>query len=128
MRASFDAASPSYDGAAALQTRVREELLERLTLFKLAPAVVLDLGCGTGHAARAHLRAPIGALVIALDSAPGMLREARRKSGLFRRFERLQADAARLPLATASVDLVFSNLMLQWCSDLLPPLAEVRRV
>jgi hypothetical protein len=26
------------------------------------------------------------------------------------------ADAARLPLRTASIDLVFSNLM-QWCSD-----------
>ena len=128
VRASFDAASASYDGAAALQTRVRQELLERTSFFKLEPAVVLDLGAGTGEAARALKSAYRGALVIALDSAPGMLREARRKSGLFRRFERLQADAARLPLATASVDLVFSNLMLQWCSDLLSPLAEVRRV
>jgi malonyl-CoA O-methyltransferase len=128
VRASFDAASLSYDGAAALQTRVRQELLERVSFFKLEPAVVLDLGAGTGEAARALKSAYRGALVIALDSAPGMLREARRKSGLFRRFERLQADAARLPLSTASVDLVFSNLMLQWCSDLLPPLAEVRRV
>jgi malonyl-CoA O-methyltransferase len=33
-----------------------------------------------------------------------------------------------LPLATASVDLVFSNLMLQWCDDVPGALAEVRRV
>ena len=44
VRASFDAASLSYDGAAALQTRVRQELLERVSFFKLEPAVVLDLG------------------------------------------------------------------------------------
>ena len=38
------------------------------------------------------------------------------------------ADAQRLPLAGASVDLVVSNLMLQWCEPLDPAFAEVRRV
>jgi malonyl-CoA O-methyltransferase len=124
VRASFNRASAGYDHAAALQARVRGELLERLAFFKLAPRVALDLGTGTGGGAQA-LR---GAYRRALDSAPGMLREARRRSTLFRRFERILADAERLPLATASVDLVFSNLMLQWCDDLAGPLAEVRRV
>ena len=128
VRASFDQASRAYDDAAALQSKVRDELLERLRFFKLEPAVVLDLGAGTGQAARALRSCYRRALVIALDSAPGMLREARRHTGIFRRFDRLCADAARLPLATSSVDLVFSNLMLQWCNDLLAPFAEVQRV
>jgi len=128
VRAAFDRASAAYDTAAVLDARVRAELLERLTLFKLRPAVALDLGCGTGHAARALRDAYRGALVIALDAAAGMLREARRQRGIFRKFVRVCADAAQLPLATASVDLVFSNLMLQWCSDLAGPLAEARRV
>jgi malonyl-CoA O-methyltransferase len=128
VRASFDRASGGYDHAAALQARVRNELIERLALFKLTPPVALDLGTGTGGGAQALRGAYRRALVLALDSAPGMLREARRRSTLFRRFERILADAARLPLATASVDLVFSSLMLQWCDDLTGPLAEVRRV
>jgi malonyl-CoA O-methyltransferase len=128
VRASFDRASGGYDHAAALQARVRAELIERLALFKLTPRVALDLGSGTGGGAQAMRGAYRRALVVALDSAAGMLREARRRSTLFRRFARIQADAARLPLATASVDLVFSSLMLQWCDDLAAPLAEVRRV
>jgi malonyl-CoA O-methyltransferase len=128
VRASFNRASTGYDHAAALQARVRGELLERLAFFKLAPRVALDLGTGTGGGAQALRAAYRRALVIGLDSAPGMLREARRRSTLFRRFERVLAAAERLPLATASVDLLFSNLMLQWCDDLAAPLAEARRV
>jgi malonyl-CoA O-methyltransferase len=128
VRAAFDRASASYDASAVLASRVRDELLERLRLFKLAPAVALDLGAGTGHAARALRQAYRGAQVIALDAAPGMLRAARQQSGIFKKFARVCADAARLPLSTASVDLVFSNLMLQWCSDLAAPFAEARRV
>jgi malonyl-CoA O-methyltransferase len=128
VRTSFDRASEGYDRAAALQTRVRDELIERLRFFKLTPHVALDLGTGTGQGAQALRAAYRRALVVALDSAPGMLRAARRRSGIFRRFERILADAARLPLATASVDLVFSSLMLQWCNDLARPLAEARRV
>ncbi|HEY4872580.1 MAG TPA: malonyl-ACP O-methyltransferase BioC [Steroidobacteraceae bacterium] len=128
VRAAFDRASGGYDHAAALQARVRTELIERLALFKLAPRVALDLGTGTGGGAQALRAAYRRALVLALDSAAGMLREARRRSTVFRRFDRILADAARLPLATASVDLVFSSLMLQWCDDLAAPLAEVRRV
>lgn len=128
VRASFDRAGAAYDEAATLQARVRAELLERLELFKLTPHVALDLGAGTGRGAQALRAAYRRSLILALDSAPGMLHAARRRSGIFRRFERILADAARLPLATASVDLVFSNLMLQWCNDLAGPLAEVRRV
>jgi malonyl-CoA O-methyltransferase len=128
LRASFDRASGSYEAAAALQARVADELLERLAAFELEPRVVLDLGSGTGRVTRALKRRYRRALVIALDIAPGMLREAQRHQGLLRRFARVCADAQRLPLAGASVDLVFSSLMLQWCEPLAQALGEVRRV
>jgi malonyl-CoA O-methyltransferase len=107
---------------------VADELLERLQPFKFEPAVVLDLGAGTGRAASELKRRYRRALVVALDLAPGMLREARRHQHLFRRFERVCGDAMRLPLANASVDVVFSSLMLQWCDPLDFAFAEVRRV
>lgn len=128
LRASFDRASASYESAAGLQARVAAELLERLAVFAFEPRVVLDLGAGTGRVTRELKRRYRRALVIALDLAPGMLREARRHQQWWRRFERVCGDALRLPLADASVDVVFSSLMLQWCEPLDTALAECRRV
>jgi malonyl-CoA O-methyltransferase len=128
LRAAFDRASAGYEAAAALQARVSRELLERLTAFDFAPRVVLDLGAGTGRATRELKRRYPRALVIALDLSPGMLREARRHQRPWRRFTRVCADALALPLADASVDLVFSSLVLQWCEPLGQALGEVRRV
>jgi len=128
VRASFERASVSYETAAGLQARVAAELLERLELFRFAPAVVLDLGSGTGRITRKLKRRYPRARVIALDIAPGMLREARRHERPWRRFERVCGDALRLPLREASVDVIFSNLMLQWCEPLAAALTEVRRV
>lgn len=128
VRESFSRAASSYDEAAVLQSDVRRELLGRLDLVKLEPGVVLDLGAGTGHAARQLRRRYRRSRVIAADVAHGMLHEARRQQGWLRRFDRVGADARALPLRDAGVDLVFSNLMLQWCADPVEVFAECRRV
>jgi malonyl-CoA O-methyltransferase len=124
----FDRASASYDAAAALQERVRDELVGRLDDLKLAPASILDLGAGTGHASRALKRKFPGATVVAVDIAAGMLELARHQSRWLRRFERVRADAYALPFRDASFDLVFSSLMLQWCDDLDAVFGEIARV
>jgi malonyl-CoA O-methyltransferase len=127
VRRSFDRAVASYDAAAVLDAEVRVNLLERLDLTALTPRVIIDAGAGTGHASRALKRRYPKATVIALDSAFGMLRAAARQQTWLRRFERVCADADRLPFADASVDLILSNLMLQWCNpDAV--FAEFRRV
>jgi len=132
-RRSFSAASNSYDQAAILQKEVRQLLLDRLAVLKLTPHVVVDLGCGTGHASAALQRMYPKASVLAVDAAWGMLAHANQQRSRWQRwfgggFQRVCADAFALPLKTASVDVLFSNLMLQWC---LPPdaaLTEMRRV
>ena len=128
VRAAFDRAGATYDAAAVLQARVGEELLERLAPFDFDPAVILDLGAGTGRLSGRLKRRYRRCRVIALDLAPGMLREAARHQGWLRRFERVCADAARLPLSSECADVVFSNLMLQWCDPPDSVMAEVRRV
>jgi malonyl-CoA O-methyltransferase len=128
VRRSFGRAAHDYDAAALLQAQVRNELLERLDIVRLEPAVVLDLGAGTGHASIALKRRYRTSQVIALDLAEGMLREAGRRETLLRRFRRVCGHAAALPLRDASVDLVFSNLMLQWCGDPDAVFHECRRV
>lgn len=128
VRSAFERASASYDGAAVLQARVRQELLDRLQVMRLEPRLVLDLGAGTGRGALALKQLYRGATVIALDISPGMLHEARRNSRAFRRFGRVCGDALQLPLKEGSADLIFSNLMLQWCGELDAAIAEIRRV
>jgi malonyl-CoA O-methyltransferase len=58
-----------------------------------------------------------GAGLVALDLAPAMLKATRARRPWLRRLDAVCADAAALPLADQSVDLVFSNLMLQWCNE-----------
>ncbi len=147
VRRNFARASGNEDRTAQLQTDVREELLERTRwLFKGRDSNVrriLDLGSGTGAALPALRQTWPDAELLALDFAAPMLTVAQRHfsnggSGLLARIRRtwhappmstaICADAAALPLVQQSVDLVFSNLMLQWCDDLDMVLAEIRRV
>jgi malonyl-CoA O-methyltransferase len=128
VRIAFDRASGTYDAAAALQTRVRDELLSRLDLIRITPAVVVDLGCGTGLGARKLKDRYRSSMVVGLDPALGMLRETRRHSGWLRPLQRVCADVVQLPFRDQTADLIFSNLMLQWCDDLDAALREIRRV
>ncbi len=129
IRNAFDRAGADYEAAAVLQARVSDELVDRLAFFSLEPRTVLDLGAGTGRAAAALKREYPNAAVVALDFAPGMLRQAERYLAVGEsRFERVCADALRLPFGEASADIIFSSLMLQWCDDLLIAFREVRRV
>ncbi|HEY7754098.1 MAG TPA: malonyl-ACP O-methyltransferase BioC [Steroidobacteraceae bacterium] len=126
-RRNADRASATYDEHAVLQARVRAELIRRLDWIAFTPQTVLDLGCGTGQGALALAARWPGARVIAMDASPGMLGQLARHDAAGR-CERLCADARSLPLAEAGIDLVFSNLMLQWCDDLDAAFAEVARV
>jgi malonyl-CoA O-methyltransferase len=90
------------------------------------PGVVLDLGCGTGYFRAALQQRFPGAYYIGLDLAPGMVTFARE-----RRDEDcgwVVGDAESLPLASASVDIVFSSLALQWCDRPEHLFAELARV
>ena len=128
VRDSFSQAAGTYDAAAVLQATVRDELLRRLEVLRMEPAVVVDLGAGTGQASIALKRRYPGGRVVAMDIAHGMLLQARKRQTLLRRFDRVVADAAALPLGNASVDMLFSSLMLQWCNDPDRVLRECRRV
>jgi malonyl-CoA O-methyltransferase len=127
VRRAFDRAATTYDAAAVLHTEVRDNLLKRLDLMALTPRIVVDAGAGTGHGSRALIRRYPKALVIALDSSPRMLQMAGRQQSWLRRFAPVCADAGRLPFPDGSVELILSNLMLQWC-DPDAVFAEFRRV
>ncbi len=143
VRRAFSRSAASYDAAARLQHAVEARLLESLdylddpVLKREAPQRVLDLGCGTGRASIAMQKRWPKAELVSLDLAWPMLRQAReaakRSAGWLsnpfaRRPAQVCADARALPLAEASVDVLFSNLCLQWVEDLDALFAGFRRV
>ena len=120
---SFSRAAASYDAVAELQRSVGNALIERLPPFQ--PAHWLDLGSGTGHFSRLLAARFPQAEGVAVDIAEGMLRHARPLGGAA---SFVAGDAERLPLRSASMDLVFSSLALQWCEDFKAVLDEAERV
>jgi len=138
MRGAFDRAAPRYDGAARLQRDIAGQLIERLDVIRLQPRRILDIGCGTGYLSSIVAGRYRGAHVIGIDLAEAMAHHAatarnalaqrlRAVAGLRARCDFLCSDAEALPLASESVDMVVSNLTLQWC-DVRAVFAEVVRV
>lgn len=137
MRRAFDRAAHSYDQAAVLQKEVGARMLQRLDLMKHSPAMVLDAGCGTGMQSRALAVRYPQAAVLGLDIAPAMLQVARQHTPWWRRKLPLLSanlpryaggDLERLPLRESSVNLLWSNLALQWSNDVGRAFAEFHRV
>jgi len=129
IKRAFDRAAGHYTRHARLQAEVADRLLDRLDGLKLEPEIIVDLGCGPGVQAGALARRFRSARVVAMDWSLPMLKRAGAQRGWLRkRFERVAADAGALPLADSSVDLLYSNMMLQWCDDLPTMLNGFRRI
>lgn len=119
--AAFGRAAAHYEQHAALQRRSADALLAQLPARSFAR--VLDAGCGPGRLSR--FWRDQGSRVTALDLSAQMLDEARRQNAAH---HYLAGDIESLPLATATFDLVWSNLAVQWCDDLHRALRELYRV
>lgn len=119
----FSRAAPRYDALASAQRDIGEALWQTLPQ---SAHHVLDLGCGTGYWTQRLAERYPDATITGLDLAPGMLAHAQAQYGDAIRWQ--QGDAAALPLSDSSVDLVFSNLAIQWCPDIDPVVKELARV
>ena len=129
IRRHFGQAAAGFDDVAVLAREAGKRLFESLDyLDDRQPEIILEVGCGTGHNAALLKKRWPRARVIALDSALPMLRQAKAQAGWWKPFQRVAGDAAQLPLADASVDLLVSNLCLPFVNDLADTLAGFRRV
>lgn len=109
----FGKAAGSYTDYDHLQRNVAASLMQRIQPLHSAQATLLDVGCGPAHHS-ASLRA-LGGHYLGLDIAPAMLIEAQRQQGVAAHL--IGADMEQLPLRDACVDLLFSNLAMQWSNN-----------
>jgi len=137
----FDRRAERFAGASAIVREVGQRLFERLNYIRHDARVVLDLGCGQAMQRAALLERFALATWIGVDlsfamlargriDTPGAARWLRKWLGTRERAARVCANADQLPLATASVDCVYSNLMLNWHPaphQVFPELARVLR-
>jgi len=134
---SFTRAAGTYAQAAVVPREVGRRMAERLEYIRHQPAHVLDAGAGTGEDLTLLRQRYPRAELIGLDIAQAMLRQARRAGSLVDRvLSRIIGRQARLvcgdflslPLKSASIGMVWSNLALAWTAEPLAALREFHRV
>jgi len=121
LRNRFDDSAKTFQNSDFIYTLTAESLLARIEPFKIAPKVILDLGCGLGQFFALLKHHYPNTDIIALDSSVERL-----KQGIFD--QSVCADAHQLPFAFQSFDMVVSHLMLHWILDLPRLLSEIKRV
>ncbi len=125
----FASAASRYEKTAVLQKEIAARVLERAQSLKTKPKHIVDVGCGTGYLTRLLQKQYPRAQFLGIDLADGMLQQAKSaEKAWFNKAAYLRADSRQLPLADKSVDLLVSNLMLQWCPDYPKALSEFARV
>ena len=105
---SFERRASTYEGSPMqwlFFDRIHRALLGMIPA-EIAPAAILDIGCGTGRLLRKLARRFPDASLIGVDPAEGMIAEARRRTPGATFYV---GQAEDLPLPEASVDLVMST-------------------
>jgi len=126
MRASWDAAAARFDEEpdhGLRDAQVRHAWTELLTqVLPPLPALVLDIGCGTGTLS--VLLAELGYEVLGVDLSPRMLEQAALKAARHRVAVRFELGDAARPEVDGSFDVVLSRHVL-WALPGVP--AALRR-
>lgn len=134
VRRGFARVATNYGAVDFLAREVDRRMQERLDFVRIEPKRIVDIGCSKGASLEALQQRYERAMTIGIDLVPEMLPRPGRVWPSWLPFARpvgpvaLAADALQLPLASASVGLVWSNLLLHWLDHPLPVLAEGHRV
>ncbi len=128
IRRRFDRAAAEFDDHDFVHRHTADGLLARLEPLVIDATTVIDLGCATGGATASLRKRFRGATIVGVDASAAMLQRYRKRGSLMSRARAVQADAASLPFADDSVDVVFANLLLPWIDDPATVCRETSRV
>lgn len=135
IRRHFSEAAATIGSADFLAREISSRMAERLDYIRHDPQTILDLGCGHGaDLAVLTTRFP-KALHFGTDFALPLLQAAQPERTLGQRLfgknlppRLICSQAGQLPLAPGKIDLLWSNLLLNWFTDPEPALHEMHRV
>lgn len=129
IKRAFNVAANGYDKVAVLQQEINNRLLECFDLFSIKCERLLDLGSGTGYATKKLEKRFKHTQIIQADLSHSMLYESKIKQRrFFSRQQHVCNNAKQLPFKNDSFDVVYCNLMLQWCPNLDDVFFEINRV
>lgn len=123
VRRDFGAAADTYDGYAGVQREVLGRAIDTLAQALPGSPLVLDAGCGTGHAELVIRQHRLPWRLLGIDAAWPMCTRARAKG-----MPPACADVHALPFSDRCFDAVLCSLVLQWAESRKRALAEMRRV
>lgn len=116
----FNRVANSYLNHAAIQNRAANKLIQHASNYiNSSTQIILDLGSGPGTFAHNNLQ--FANPIIALDLSLKMLKTSTYSA-------RVNANALNMPLDTSSIDIIISNLMLQWPPDKQTVFHEMGRI
>lgn len=112
---------------------IATRMINRLTYIKKQPLNILDLGSGMNFDANLLAQNYPQAQLYKLDLSLQMLKTYQAKKTFidkiwYKNKNMLCADALNLPIATQSIDLIWSNLILPYIYDYEMYFKEIRRV
>ena len=128
LRTAFNQSAGSYDAVARVQKEVGQRMLERLDFMTMQPQCIVDLGAGTGYFTHKLAKRYRKARVISLDFALGMMQYAKTRKSWLMKSHYICADLHHIPLPDNSVDLIYSNCVLQWSNNLSNAIKESYRI
>jgi malonyl-CoA O-methyltransferase len=115
-----------------LYHEVASRMLEKIELIKVSPQIILNLGSGLGIDSKLITKKYPKATVYQVDIAHHILKHQQPDNFLQKIFycnkDLITANAYQLPFANNSFDMVWSNLLLPYISDINSFFKEVKRV
>ncbi|HEY5715193.1 MAG TPA: malonyl-ACP O-methyltransferase BioC [Psychromonas sp.] len=120
---SFSKAAAHYDQFAQLQRDIGDKLFSALADKQAEKG--LDLGCGTGYFSEKLVKQNKVTSLICLDLSAGMLQFLQNNRSLT--VSCVQGDMDLLPFSDNQFSSIFSNLAMQWSSDLKKVLTQLKR-
>jgi len=123
---SFNKGAASYEEAAKLQAEVGSQLLKLTQMSNHSAKIIYDLGCGTGNLTYGLAQYFNQAKIFGIDIASNMIKLAKANYAAAN-LSFICDDVENCLFNFENVDIIFSNLMLQWVNlaTLLPKLRSV---
>lgn len=118
----FNKASKTYDTHSGLQQSIGENLIALISEQQRETHRIIDLGCGTGRVTEKLAHTFSYQTLHAIDIASELLKKTRER---LPHCDVYEANFDQLSVAPHPFDLVFSNMALQWSTDLTHTLQSI---